>query len=80
MVKNEKIVLIVEYDVMMVDYFSDCFIVFEGELGKYGRVFLLMGMREGMNCFLVNIGIIFRCDFDIGRLRVNKEGLVKDRE
>lgn len=34
MVKNEKIVLIVEYDVMMVDYFSDCFIVFEGELGE----------------------------------------------
>lgn len=81
MAKNEKTALIVEHDVMMVDYLSDRLIVFEGEPGKYGRALPPMGMREGMNRFLANIGITFRRDPpDTGRPRANKEGSVKDRE
>ncbi|WP_297522227.1 ribosome biogenesis/translation initiation ATPase RLI [Thermococcus sp.] len=80
MAKNEKTALIVEHDVMMVDYLSDRLIVFEGEPGKHGRALPPMGMREGMNRFLESVGITFRRDPDSGRPRANKEGSVKDRE
>ena len=80
MAKNEKTALIVEHDVMMVDYLSDRLIVFEGEPGKYGKALPPMGMREGMNRFLASVGITFRRDPDSGRPRANKEGSVKDRE
>ena len=39
-----------------------------------------MGMREGMNLFLKDLGITFRRDQETGRPRANKEGSVKDRE
>ncbi len=80
MAKDEKTALIVEHDVMMVDYLSDRLIVFEGEPGKHGRALPPMGMREGMNRFLASVGITFRRDPDSGRPRANKEGSVKDRE
>ncbi len=80
MAKNEKTALIVEHDVMMVDYLSDRLIVFEGQPGKFGRASRPMGMREGMNRFLASVGITFRRDPDTGRPRANKEGSVKDRE
>jgi len=80
MAKNEKTALIVEHDVMMVDYLSDRLIVFEGQPGKFGRASRPMGMREGMNRFLASVGVTFRRDPDTGRPRANKEGSVKDRE
>ncbi len=80
MEKNEKTALVVEHDVLMIDYISDRIMVFEGEPGKYGKALPPMGMREGMNRFLANVGITFRRDPDTGRPRANKEGSVKDRE
>ncbi|NJE10381.1 ribosome biogenesis/translation initiation ATPase RLI [Thermococcus sp. MAR1] len=80
MAKNEKTALIVEHDVMMVDYLSDRLIVFEGTPGKSGKALPPMGMREGMNRFLASVGITFRRDPETGRPRANKEGSVKDRE
>ncbi|MCO6041435.1 ribosome biogenesis/translation initiation ATPase RLI [Thermococcus alcaliphilus] len=80
MEKNEKTALVVEHDVLMIDYISDRIMVFEGEPGKHGRALPPMGMREGMNRFLANVGITFRRDPDTGRPRANKEGSVKDRE
>ena len=80
MAKNEKTALIVEHDVMMVDYLSDRLIVFEGEPGRSGRALQPIGMREGMNRFLASVGITFRRDPETGRPRANKEGSVKDRE
>ncbi|ADT83652.1 ribosome biogenesis/translation initiation ATPase RLI [Thermococcus barophilus] len=80
MEKNEKTALVVEHDVLMIDYISDRLIVFEGEPGKFGKATKPMGMREGMNRFLASVGITFRRDPDTGRPRANKEGSVKDRE
>ena len=80
MAKNEKTALIVEHDVMMVDYLSDRLIVFEGQPGRFGKASKPMGMREGMNRFLASVGVTFRRDPDTGRPRANKEGSVKDRE
>lgn len=80
MEKNEKTALVVEHDVLMIDYISDRIMVFDGEPGKHGKALPPMGMREGMNKFLANVGITFRRDPDTGRPRANKEGSVKDRE
>lgn len=80
MEKNEKTALVVEHDVLMIDYISDRIMVFEGEPGKHGKALPPVGMREGMNRFLANVGITFRRDPDTGRPRANKEGSVKDRE
>lgn len=80
MEKNEKTALVVEHDVLMIDYISDRLIVFEGEPGRFGQATKPMGMREGMNRFLASVGITFRRDPDTGRPRANKEGSVKDRE
>lgn len=80
MEKNERTALVVEHDVLMVDYISDRLMVFEGEPGKHGKALKPMGMREGMNRFLANIGVTFRRDPETGRPRANKEGSVKDRE
>ncbi|WP_048148067.1 ribosome biogenesis/translation initiation ATPase RLI [Palaeococcus ferrophilus] len=80
MAKNNKTALVVEHDVLMIDYISDRVMVFEGEPGKHGRALPPMEMREGMNRFLANVGITFRRDPDTGRPRANKEGSVKDRE
>jgi len=80
MEKNEKTALVVEHDVLMIDYISDRLIVFEGEPGRFGKATKPMGMREGMNRFLASVGVTFRRDPDTGRPRANKEGSVKDRE
>ena len=80
MEKEGKTALVVEHDVLMIDYISDRLMVFEGEPGKHGRALPPTGMREGMNRFLAGVGITFRRDPDTGRPRANKEGSVKDRE
>jgi len=80
MAKKEKTALVVEHDVVMVDYVSDRLMVFEGEPGRYGRGLPPVGMREGMNRFLASVGITFRRDPDTGRPRANKAGSYKDRE
>jgi len=80
MEKNEKTALVVEHDVLMIDYISDRLIVFEGEPGRFGKATKPVGMREGMNRFLASVGVTFRRDPDTGRPRANKEGSVKDRE
>jgi len=80
MEKEGKTALVVEHDVLMIDYISDRIMVFEGEPGKHGRATPPVGMREGMNRFLKGVGITFRRDPDTGRPRANKEGSVKDRE
>ena len=80
MAKNEKTALVVEHDVLMIDYISDRLIVFDGKPGREGKASKPMPMREGMNFFLSNVGITFRRDPETGRPRANKEGSVKDRE
>ncbi|NJE42065.1 ribosome biogenesis/translation initiation ATPase RLI [Thermococcus sp. GR6] len=80
MEKEGKTALVVEHDVLMIDYISDRIMVFEGEPGKYGKALPPTGMREGMNRFLASVGVTFRRDPDTGRPRANKEGSVKDRE
>lgn len=85
MIKNfmqtkEKSAFIIDHDLVFMDYLSDRLQVFMGEPSIKGHAHSPLGMREGMNLFLKEIGITFRRDENNKRPRVNKPGSVKDKE
>jgi ATP-binding cassette, sub-family E, member 1 len=73
-------VMVIEHDILLVDYLSDKLLVFTGESGKSGQAQTPMTMQEGMNAFLKQMDVTFRRDPDTGRPRANKPSSVKDRE
>ncbi len=77
---KEASVIVVDHDMLLIDYLSDELLVFIGESGKNGNASKPMGLRDGMNKFLKELGITFRRDMETGRPRANKPGSVKDRE
>ncbi len=77
---TEKTVLVVDHDIVFIDYVSDRLIVFTGTPGIKGLAEGPFTMEEGMNLFLTTLGITLRRDEDTNRPRINKEGSVKDRE
>ena len=77
---SKKTAMVVDHDIYMIDMLSERLIVFEGEPAVYGEAHEPMGMQDGMNKFLANLGITFRRDEDTTRPRVNKVGSRLDRE
>ncbi|MBR9692604.1 ribosome biogenesis/translation initiation ATPase RLI [Candidatus Woesearchaeota archaeon] len=75
-----KACLVVDHDLLFIDYLSEKLIVFEGEPGKTGVAKGPFSMQEGMNKFLDDLGITFRRDEENNRPRANKLASVKDRE
>ncbi len=80
MTTKEKAAIIVDHDLLIIDYISKKLLVFEGEPAIKGKVSGPYPMEEGMNKFLTGLGITFRRDEETGRPRTNKEGSQKDRE
>lgn len=80
MEQNEKAAMIVEHDLVSVDYISDRLIVFLGTPGVDGEASPPVGLRDGMNTFLKTVGITFRREPETGRPRANKEESLLDRE
>ena len=78
--ENEVSVLVVDHDVLLIDYLSDAIMVFFGEPGKTGNASEPQNLKNGMNKFLKEMNITFRRDPETGRPRANKSGSVKDRE
>ena len=76
---REAAALVIEHDVMIVDFISDRLIVFLGEPSIRGKAGKPTTLREGMNKLLEHLGITFRRDPQTGRPRVNKEGSYLDR-
>lgn len=74
------LVLIVEHDILLIDYLSDELMVFSGVSGVLGHAMKPTNLREGMNLFLKEMGVTFRRDPTTGRPRANKMDSVKDRE
>ncbi|KYC46169.1 MAG: Cobalamin import ATP-binding protein BtuD [Candidatus Methanofastidiosum methylothiophilum] len=72
--------LIVEHDLVSLDYTSDKTIVFSGRPSVSGIASQPLSLREGMNKFLKEIGITFRREPESGRPRSNKIDSQKDRE
>lgn len=80
MEKKSTTALVVDHDLMLVDYLSDRVLVFLGTPGTRGDAFGPLKVRDGMNQFLSTTGITFRRDLDSKRPRANKEDSKLDRE
>ncbi|MBU1111587.1 MAG: ribosome biogenesis/translation initiation ATPase RLI [archaeon] len=78
--EREITVLVVDHDLMFLDYLSERLMVFSGEPAKNGLVEGPFTMEDGMNKFLQELGITLRRDPTSHRPRINKPGSVKDRE
>lgn len=72
--------IIIDHDIVFIDYISDRAMVFYGEPGVEGYATSPMDLRSAMNRFLSNVGITFRRDKETKRPRVNKFESYLDRE
>jgi len=72
--------LIVDHDLLFIDYLSQRLIVFDGKPAVHGTVHGPFLMRQGMNNFLTELNLTFRRDPESGRPRANKPDSIKDRE
>ena len=80
-VEQRKIsTLVVDHDLLFLDYLSDRLLVFEGEPAIKGIVKGPFDMEKGMNSLLENLDISMRRDETSYRPRINKLNSVKDRE
>nr|WP_319374424.1 ribosome biogenesis/translation initiation ATPase RLI [uncultured Methanobacterium sp.] len=72
--------IIVDHDIVFIDYISSRAMVFTGEPGVEGHATSPMDLRSAMNRFLSDVGITFRRDKETKRPRVNKQDSYLDRE
>ncbi len=80
MEQKGKSALIVDHDLIFIDYISDKIMAFKGEPAVKGIAAGPFEMEKGMSNFLVDLGLSMRRDDESNRPRINKEGSVKDRE
>ncbi|MEM0487308.1 MAG: ATP-binding cassette domain-containing protein, partial [Sulfolobales archaeon] len=71
--------LVIDHDLMLIDYISDRLIVFSGEPGVRGQSIGPVDVRKGMNMLLKELEVTFRRDVKTGRPRVNKPDSYLDR-
>ncbi|MFH2020442.1 MAG: ribosome biogenesis/translation initiation ATPase RLI [archaeon] len=72
--------LVVDHDILFLDYLSDRLLVFEGVPAARGTAMGPFEMEEGMNMLLERLEITMRRDETSRRPRINKPNSVKDRE
>jgi ATP-binding cassette subfamily E protein 1 len=72
--------IIVDHDLLFLDYLSDRLLVFEGTPAKHGLVKGPFSMEQGMNSLLTLLNLTLRRDGTSHRPRINKINSVKDRE
>ncbi|MEM4268228.1 MAG: ribosome biogenesis/translation initiation ATPase RLI [Candidatus Woesearchaeota archaeon] len=73
-------VLVVDHDLVFIDYLSNRLLVFQGMPAVHGIADGPFGMEEGMNKLLSHLGITLRREELSGRPRINKPGSQKDRQ
>jgi len=78
--EKEKTILVVDHDLVFIDYLSEDLLVFDGVPSKKGTAHGVFSMQDGMNMFLKELNITFRRDPDSKRPRINKEDSQLDRE
>ena len=71
--------IIVDHDIVFIDYISHRAMVFSGKPGVDGHASAPMNLRSAMNRFLEDVGITFRRDKETKRPRVNKQNSYLDR-
>ncbi|MFB6181044.1 MAG: ribosome biogenesis/translation initiation ATPase RLI [Candidatus Nanohalobium sp.] len=78
--KTEKPLLVIDHDLLLLNYIADRGMVFTGEPGKKGTTTEPMKISNAMNRFLKEVDITFRKDPESGRPRANKPHSQKDKE
>ncbi|WP_414837357.1 ribosome biogenesis/translation initiation ATPase RLI [Candidatus Nanosalina sp. VS9-1] len=78
--KTEKPLMIIDHDLLLLDYVADRGMVFSGEPGVEGKASEPEKIGDAMDRFLEDVGLTFRKDPDTGRPRANKPGSQKDQE
>ena len=77
---REATAMVIDHDILFLDYIADRGMVFLGESGKRGHAIKPGTLESSFNTFLRDVEITFRRDPENGRPRANKPGSVKDRE
>ncbi|MCK5107910.1 MAG: ATP-binding cassette domain-containing protein, partial [Nanoarchaeota archaeon] len=77
--KKGSSALVVDHDLLFIDYLSNSLIVFTGEPAISGAVKGPFSMANGMNIFLKDLNITMRRDKESSRPRINKPESVLDR-
>jgi len=80
MTDRDKSALVIDHDLLFIDYISTKLMVFDGDPGQRAKAKGPMPMEQGMNMFLEELGITFRRDLQNGRPRINKPGSQKDKQ
>ncbi|PSG99265.1 MAG: ribosome biogenesis/translation initiation ATPase RLI [Nanohaloarchaea archaeon SW_7_43_1] len=78
--KTEKPLMVIDHDLLMLDYIADRGIIFTGEPGIRGSSTEPTEIGEAIDLFLKEVDLTFRKDPDTGRPRANKPGSQKDQE
>ena len=78
--KTEKPLLVIDHDLLLMDYIADRAMIFSGEPGVSGHATEPMKIGKAMNEFLEEVDLTFRKDPDTGRPRANKPGSQKDQQ
>jgi ATP-binding cassette subfamily E protein 1 len=73
-------VVVIDHDLVFLDYIADRTMVFDGEPGVRGHAGAPDDVSDGFNEFLSTVGMTFRKDPETGRPRANKPGSQKDRQ
>lgn len=72
--------MVIDHDLLLLDYIADRGIVFKGEPGVKGKSTEPKKIGDAMNEFLQEVEITFRKDPESGRPRANKPESQKDQE
>jgi ATP-binding cassette subfamily E protein 1 len=72
--------MVVDHDLLFIDYLSENLIVLKGIPAIKGKVMGPYEMEEGMNLFLKDLNITFRRDPESYRPRANKPDSQMDRK
>jgi len=80
-IKNkDAAALIIDHDLLFVNFVSDRLMVFDGQPAKHGKAQKIQSVKEGMNKFLKELDITLRKEPATHRPRVNKFGSQKDKK
>ncbi len=75
-----KTALVVDHDLLLIDYVADMIMVFEGQPAAAGEAHGPFTMEDGMNHFLKGLNITLRRDKDSNRPRINSPDSRIERE
>jgi len=73
-------VIVIDHDLLFLDYLSERLLVFDGEPAKHGTAKGPFSMEQGMNSLLKEIQITLRREEASGRPRINKPGSQLDQQ